>query len=85
MTRVEYERRRRRWSQDKLGTTSNIPQPTISKIERRLISPLPRYVERLSDALGVPPAALLYEGWAEAEVHTAHPELTQGLRTRAEG
>ncbi|MGH9322583.1 MAG: helix-turn-helix domain-containing protein [Vicinamibacteria bacterium] len=61
MTRLEYERRRRRWNQTELAFHSRLTQSEISQIERRRLIPSPTYAERLGRALGLAPSGLLDE------------------------
>ena len=61
MTRLELERRRRRWNQTALAYHSQTTQGEISRIERRQLIPTHTYAERLARALGVPEDDLLDE------------------------
>lgn len=61
MTRVEYERRRRGWTQTELAFHARLHQGEISRIECRRIIPTHLYRERLSRALGVAEEDLLDE------------------------
>ena len=61
MTRIEYERRIRRWNQTALAYRSRLSQADISLIERRRLIPTPAVVERIARALKVDAAILLDE------------------------
>lgn len=61
MTRLKHERRSRRMSQQRLGRAVNIPQPTLSQIERGRLLPTDDQLLRLASALGVLPGELLKE------------------------
>ena len=65
MTRIELERRRRRWNQTTLGYHARLGQGDISRIERRLSVPSPRIAGRLGAVLGIAPERLLDEVPAE--------------------
>ena len=66
MTRLEYLRRRRAWSQTVLAYHSGMGQGDVSRIERRMAIPTARVVERLALALDVDAQGLLEDVPAEA-------------------
>lgn len=59
MTRLKHERKARRLSQIQLGRDAQIPQPTLSQIERGKLVPSAEQLHRLSSVLGVPHSELL--------------------------
>lgn len=61
MTRLKYERKQQRLSQQVLGDDAHINQPLISQIERLIFVPTPAMLDRLSRRLGVPACDLLKE------------------------
>jgi transcriptional regulator with XRE-family HTH domain len=61
MTRLKAERRRRRWTQTALAFMAGLAPGNISQWERRRQLPNPRQLERLGQALGLPPETLLDE------------------------
>ena len=68
MTRIEFERRRRRWSQTVLAYHAHMAQADVSRFECRRAVPSPSYLERIAHALGVPPGDLLDEVTADGVV-----------------
>lgn len=61
MTRLKHARRQRGHSQHRLARQTGLTQPALSLIERGILIPTPQQLERLADALDVPPADLLKE------------------------
>lgn len=61
MTRLEYERKKRGWTQTDLAYHAKVSVPDISKIERGWMKPFPRYAKRLSEVLGIPEDELTKE------------------------
>ncbi len=61
MTRIELERRERGWNQTVLAYHAQITQSEVSLIERRRLSPSPRYMQRIARALNLPVNTLLDE------------------------
>ncbi len=61
MTRLRYERRRLRQSQQHLAARVGLTQPALSQIERSILVPTSRQLERLAAALAVPQEELLKE------------------------
>lgn len=58
--RIREERKRRGWSQLRLARAADVPQPTISRLERRSVTRLDvRLLERIATALDVPLARLM--------------------------
>jgi transcriptional regulator with XRE-family HTH domain len=58
---VEFARRQRHWSQEKLGQLTGITQAFVSLMElgRGMGIPTPAQLQRLSLELGLPPEILL--------------------------
>jgi transcriptional regulator with XRE-family HTH domain len=56
---LEFERRRRHWTQRQLCLLTDVAQPTISMIERGRYLPTPDQLARLALALDVLPDVLL--------------------------
>jgi len=53
--RIRRERERKGWSQVELARAAGVPQPTISRLERRPVTRLDvPLLERIANALGVP-------------------------------
>lgn len=71
MTRLRYERRQRRQSQQALARLVSINQPDISQIERGVLIPTPQQLERLAAVFNVPPADLLKEVVVVGQARTA--------------
>ena len=71
VTRLEFERRRRGWSQTELAFYAQMHQPDVSRFERQLQRPSPERRERLSRVLGVAPDELLDEVAVEAATEAA--------------
>ena len=71
MTRIEYERRRRAWTQTDLAYHARSTQSQISLFERRVLLPSERTLEKLARALGVRPEGLL-ESVSEVELVAVH-------------
>ena len=73
MTRLKFQRRQMGFTQTVLAFYSGLTQGDVSLIERRLLTPTAEQVQRLSDAVGVPPDELFddveeeevgqYDGW----------------------
>lgn len=61
MTRLRYERQRRQFSQLALARAAQLNQPDVSEIERGIRIPTREQLQRLADAIGVPPDDLLKE------------------------
>ncbi len=61
MTRIEFERRRRGWTQTTLGYHARMTQSDVSRIECRRFHPTRLYLGRISHALGIPADELLDE------------------------
>ena len=59
MTRLEFERRKRRFSQVTLESLSGVRQETISLVERGRMNPTEDELQSLARALGISPAAIL--------------------------
>ncbi len=59
MTRLEHERRRRRWNQTRLAYHARLAQSDISLIERRRLIPTPAVVNRIARALKLQPETIL--------------------------
>ena len=59
MLRLKFERTYRQISQHRLACVAGLHQPQLSQIERGRLRPTPQELQRLSEALGVEPAALL--------------------------
>jgi transcriptional regulator with XRE-family HTH domain len=51
--RLRHERLIRGWTQRDLGRLTNIPQPTVSSIERGELAPTDEQLDRLARTLGV--------------------------------
>jgi transcriptional regulator with XRE-family HTH domain len=56
---VEFARRQRHWSQEKLGQLTGITQAFVSLMELGRGIPTPAQLQRLSLELGLPPEILL--------------------------
>lgn len=61
MTRLKYERRQRRQSQQTLAKLAGLNQPALSQIERGVLIPTPQQLDRLAAIYNLPPADLLKE------------------------
>lgn len=61
MLRIEFERRRLKWSQEDLHEETGIAQKDISLIESGRLIPSDDQLNRLASALTVQPSALLRE------------------------
>jgi len=61
MTRLKYERKQRRHTQQALARIVGLNQPDLSQIERGILIPTPQQLERLSAAYDIPPSELLKE------------------------
>ncbi len=59
MTRMEFERRRQRWTQVDLGYLTKVPNTNISRYERGWATPYPSEAVRLARVLRIPIAELL--------------------------
>ncbi len=59
MTRLEYERRRRGWTQTVLAFHARLTQAEISRMERGWLIPTRTIQDRLARALGVDAAGLV--------------------------
>ena len=57
---IRQERRRKGWSQLQLARAARVPQPTISRLERRAVTRLDvPLLERIAAALKVPLSRLI--------------------------
>ncbi|MGI6225758.1 MAG: helix-turn-helix domain-containing protein [Peptococcales bacterium] len=61
MLRIEYERRKRGWTQTALGYFAKVGPQDISRIERGWLKPYSGMAKRLSAVLGVPVEELTKE------------------------
>ena len=61
MTRLKYERKQRRQSQQTLARLVGLNQPDLSQIERGILIPTPVQLQRISEAYGIAPDDLLKE------------------------
>ncbi len=61
MFRITFERQRQGLSQSKLARAANIHPTHLSMLEAGKVFPYPGWVQRLSDALGVPGDELFEE------------------------
>ena len=68
MTRIEFERRRRGWSQTVLAYHANMAQADVSRFERRRAVASCAHLDRIEHALGVPAQQLLDEVTADGVV-----------------
>jgi transcriptional regulator with XRE-family HTH domain len=59
MRLLEFERRKRRWSQAHLADLAGLPQSDISLLETGRLRPSPSQSARLAAVLGIAPDALL--------------------------
>jgi transcriptional regulator with XRE-family HTH domain len=57
--RIKYERLLRHWSQPELSRLAQVPQPTISEIERGVSAPSADQLDRLARTFDIQPPALL--------------------------
>jgi transcriptional regulator with XRE-family HTH domain len=57
--RIKYERLLRHWSQPELSRLAQIPQSTISEIERGVSAPSADQLDRLARTFDIQPPALL--------------------------
>ena len=61
VTRLKYERLRRRLSQERLAHFASLAPSDLSKIERGILQPYPRQAARLAAVLGIGVEDLLVE------------------------
>jgi transcriptional regulator with XRE-family HTH domain len=61
MTRLKSERLKRGWSLQALGFHAGIQGAEISKIERRILQPYPKQLERLAQVLELTASQVLEE------------------------
>lgn len=59
MLRLTAEREDRRWSRAELARRAGIDAADLSRVESGRLVPYPRMLQRLADALEVPPEELL--------------------------
>jgi len=57
--RLWLERKKRGWSQQRLGFLSDVASTDISRFETGILIPYPRQAERLAAVLGVPADELI--------------------------
>jgi transcriptional regulator with XRE-family HTH domain len=73
MTKLEFERRRRGWTQTTLAFYARGTQADISSMECRRLIPTPRVAARYAHALGIAPSELLDEVHADPRTFTRPP------------
>jgi ribosome-binding protein aMBF1 (putative translation factor) len=78
MTRIEVERRRRRWTQIDLAYHARLTNADISRFERGQARPYPTQAKRLSAVLGIGEEHLL----DQVDVDDAESELEVRSRRR---
>lgn len=61
MTRLKYERKQRKQSQQRLADEVGLPQPALSQIERGILIPTRAQLERLGASFSIAPEDLLKE------------------------
>jgi transcriptional regulator with XRE-family HTH domain len=65
---IRLLRRRKGWTQRELAQRAGVTQTTIVRLERGDTEPVISTIRKVAEALGVPPAEILGEGAALAEV-----------------
>ena len=75
MMLLKTERQRRGWSQAELARRAQMNPTTVSLIESRRLEPYPKQLEKLADALGLPPEEA---GHLMDEQKQWEPERTEG-------